>query len=1088
MKKLFLLIVLSVFISGYTLLAQTIVITGTVTSSVQGEGAIPGVTITVKGTTVGALTDVNGKYSLTAPQNATTLVFSYIGMKKQEIEIGGRKVIDVIMEPDLLGLNEVVVTAFGIKRPAKELGVATEQVSDKQLTQAGVSNVVNGLTAKVSGLQINTVNNGVNPDTRITLRGNRHFLASNQALVVLDGVPVSATYLNSINPNDIQSVNVLKGASASALYGNDASNGVLVITTKKGAAGGKPTITISNTTTFESISYLPKLQTRFGSGDGEDTVSGNPNYTFWIGPDRNTSPYTSFENQCFGPEFNGQQVILGGVLADGSYQTIKYSAVPNHIEKFFNTGITTQNDISYSVGDDKNSFYLSAQDVNTTGIVPDDKNRRTGVRVAGSRTSGIFHADYTVGFTQRNTDLSGNDPFQQRPVYWQVLNTPAEIDLTNYKDIVNDKFANPNGYYNAYYMNPYWVIAHSRYKTVANNLLGSMLVMLSPASWIDISYRTGLTYTGSQNTYFRDPLDYNDYMKTDPWQAGANATLAPFAGVSYDYLENQTILTGDLLVQLNKKVGDFSGKLILGNAMYQNKYRYVYVGNNSMVIPGLYNVANRLGEIGSDNGQSQGPIGGVNEVQLNRNSIGLFADLTIGFKDFLFVHGSARNDWDSRLTKANRSFFYPGVDVSLILTDAVPSLKDNSVLSFAKIRGSISKTGQISLSNWYATLPQFNPGNGNNGLTGFPYGNLAGFSLNTTLSNPNLKPELTREIEAGLDLGFFKNRITLNLNAYQSNTKDQTIPATVSYATGYNSAFINAGELMTQGLEADLKLTPVVSLGDFQWNLTLSYAYNTSKVLSIYGTLNTLPIGDISYAIVGQQFPALQVTDYVRDPAGHLVVDAVTGYPVRATALRQMGHGNPNNIFGFSTNLTFKGLSLNIVADYRSGNNIDNFVGNALNFTGNSWFSAQNGRQDFIIPNSVIQVTPTVLNEDGTVKTPATYRPNDNVITKGNGWAVWGSSTFTGTQSLYMTSAAFWKLREVSLTYDIPVKNILGGAIQGLQVGIVGRNLLMLRPKTNVWTDPEFNIQNGTSNAVGYTNEYQTPPTRVYGFSVKLTF
>ncbi len=717
MKKLFLLIVLFVFISGYTLLAQTIVITGTVTSSVQGEGAIPGVTITVKGTTVGAITDVNGKYSVTAPANATTLVISYIGMKKQELEIGGRKVIDVIMEPELLGLNEVVVTAFGIKRQAKELGVATEQVSDKQLTQAGVTNVVNGLTAKVSGLQINTVNNGVNPDTRITLRGNRHFLASNEALVVLDGVPVDASYLNSVNPNDIANVNVLKGASASALYGNDASNGVLVITTKKGAAAGKPVITVSNTTTFESISYLPKLQTRFGSGDGEDTINGNPNYTFWVGPNRNTSPYTSFENQCFGPEFNGQQVILGGVLADGSYQTVKYSAVPNHIEKFFNTGVTTQNDVSYSVGDEKNSFYLSAQDVNTTGIVPGDKNRRTGVRVAGSRTTGIFHADYTVGYSQTHTSTSGTDPFQYRPVYWTVLNTPAEVDPTNYKDIVNNPFGNNNGYFNAYYMNPYWQTVHSRYGTTSNNLLGSVLISLSPAKWIDISYRAGVTYTGDEHTFFRDGLDYNSYMKGDPWSAGANAVNAPFAGVSYDYLESSTVLTGDFLLQLNKKIGDFSGKMILGNSMYENQYRYVYVGNNSIVIPELYNVANRLGNIGADGN-------GLNEEQLNRNSIGAFGDITLGYKDFLFVHGSARNDWDSRLSKANRSFFYPGVDVSLILTDAIPSLKDNSVLSFAKLRGGISKTGQISLSNWYATLPQFNPGIGNNGVTGFPYGNL----------------------------------------------------------------------------------------------------------------------------------------------------------------------------------------------------------------------------------------------------------------------------------------------------------------------------------------------------------------------------
>jgi hypothetical protein len=223
------------------------------------------------------------------------------------------------------------------------------------------------------------------------------------------------------------------------------------------------------------------------------------------------------------------------------------------------------------------------------------------------------------------------------------------------------------------------------------------------------------------------------------------------------------------------------------------------------------------------------------------------------------------------------------------------------------------------------------------------------------------------------------------------------------------------------------------------------------------------------------------VTDYLRDPQGHLVVDPTTGYPMRNPALVQMGHGNPNNILGMNSNFTYKGFSLNIVTDYRNGNNIDNYVGESLNFTGESWFSAQNGRQDFIIPNSVIQ---TGTDASGN----PTYAPNTNIITKGNGWANWGETTFSTTQSLYMTSAAFIKLREISITYDLPVKNLFGGAIKAAQVGLVGRNLLTWVPKTNVWTDPEFNVENGTSNAVGYTNEYQTPPTRVYGFSVKLTF
>jgi TonB-linked outer membrane protein, SusC/RagA family/TonB-dependent outer membrane receptor, SusC/RagA subfamily, signature region len=1069
MKKLFLLIVLFVFISGYTLLAQTIVITGTVTSSVQGEGAIPGVTITVKGTTVGTLTDVNGKYSLTAPQNATTLVISYIGMKKQEVEIAGRKVIDAIMEPDVLGLSEVVVTAFGIKRQAKELGVATAQVSDKQLTQSGVSNVVNGLTAKVSGLEINTVNNGVNPDTRITLRGNRHFLASNQALIVLDGVPVDAGFLNSINPNDIGNVDVLKGASAAALYGNDASNGVLVITTKRGSAAGRPVIKVSNTTTFESVSYLPKLQKRFGSGSGEDTVNYLPDYTFWIGPNRNTDPYTAYENQCYGPEFNGQMVPLGGVLVDGSYQMIPYSYVPDGKLKFFNTGISTQNDISYSVGDDKNSFYLSAQDVNTTGTIPMDKNRRSGVRMSGSRTTGIFHADFSMGFTETNTNVSGGEYFQQRPVYWNVLNTPGEIDLTNYKDIVNNKFANPNGYFNAYYPNPYWQLNYSRNISRKEDLLGSGLISINPAPWIDISYRAGLTYSSTANNSYRDGVTYNSYMQGDPWQAGAIGTGSPFAGVSADQIYNSLILTGDLLVQLNKKVGDFTGKLILGNSMYTNKYRQVGVTNNSLVIPLLYNISNRLGEPG------------VGEQVLNRNSMGLFGDMTLGYKDFVFLHASARNDWDSRLSKANRSFFYPGVDASLILTDAIPALKDNAILSFAKVRGGWSKTGQISLANWYATLPSFVSGTGNNdpgdfSAVGFPYGSLGGYQLNRTLSNPNLKPEITQEIEAGFELSFIKSRIHLNLSGYQSKTKDQTIPATISYATGYQSAYINAGELQTQGIETDFKLTPFLNFGDFDWNITVNYTYQTSKVLSILPGLNQLLISDVSYAIVGQQFPSIQVTDVERDPQGHIIVDPSSGYPIKDPALKNMGHGYPNHLLGLTNTFTYKGFNLNIVAEYRTGNVIDNWVGNQLDFTGNTWHTAQNGRQGFVIPNSVIETSPGV------------FTPNTDVIIQNAGRLFWTNSDYESVQSTYLTSAAFWKLREISLSYDIPVKNILGGAIKGAQIGIVGRNLLMLRPKTNIWTDPEFNNENGTSNAAGFTDYNQTPPTRIYGFSVKLTF
>jgi TonB-linked SusC/RagA family outer membrane protein len=1055
MNRLKLLLALFVFTGFSALMAQTRTITGTVTSQEDGL-AVPGASVTVKGTTLGAQTDADGFYSLTVPQNAETLVVNFIGMKKTEVPIEGRSRIDVVLTSEVVGLEEVVVTAYGIKRQARELGVATAQIDDQQLTQAGVSNVVNGLTAKVSGLQINTVNNGVNPDTRITLRGNRHFLASNQALLVLDGVPVSATYLNSINPNDIQNVNVLKGASASALYGNEASNGVLVITTRRGA-GEKPVIRVSNTTTFETISYLPKLQERFGAGSGEDTVNYLPEYTFWVGPDRQTDPYTSYENQSWGPELNGQMVMLGGVLKDGSYQMIPYSPVPNQKKKFFDVGISLQNDVSYSVGDDRNNFYISIQDVNTTGTIPKDKNRRTGFRVAGARSTGWFRADYSVGYTQTNTDVSGDEYFQQRPVYWNVLNTPVEIDLTNYKDIVNNKFANHNGYFNGYYPNPYWAIENSRNQTRRDNLLGSATIGITPLEWLDISYRGGLVYSTNNNFYYRNGCEFDSYYLDDPWGAGGQPTGSPYAGVSNESLSTSFILTGDLLVQLNNKFGDFTSKVILGNSIYTNKYRYLYVANNSIVIPFLYNVSNRLGEPG------------VGQSHLERNSMGVFADVTLGYKNWAFLHASARNDWDSRLTKENRSFFYPGVDASIILSDAIPSMKSN-FLTFLKLRGSWSQTGQIALDNWYATIPSFNVGDG------FPYGSTTGFTLSTTLSNPLLKPEITREVEAGFEASFLTDRIHLSVNAYQSNTKDQTIPATISYASGYASAYINAGELQTRGLETDLRLTPLLQLGDFGWNVTVAYTYNTSLVLSIMEGLDELPIEDVSYAVVGEQFPAIKVTDLVRDPDGNIVVDAKTGMPKKGSELKLFGHGNPNHILGLTSNWFWKGLSLNVVADYRSGNVICNQVGADLSFTGTSWFSAQNGRQNFVVPNSVIEVGDGV------------YEPNTDIITQTAAQKFWYNGDINQVLSTYLTSAAFWKLRELSLNYRIPVQNIFNGAIKDAEVGIVGRNLLMLRPVTNVWTDPEFNTRGGTSNAVGYTNVYQTPPTRIYGFSVKLTF
>jgi len=1065
MKRLSALLALLMLVTLFVQ-AQPRQVTGTVTGSDDGM-PLPGVSIQAKGTTAGGTTDMDGKFAINVPSGAKILVFSFVGYNPQEVEVGDRSIVNVILETASIKVEEVVVTALGIKRNPKELGVATAKVSSKDINEAGSSNVMNGMTAKVSGMQINTINNGVNPETKVVLRGNRHFLATNQALVILDGIPVSATYLNSINPNDIESVNVLKGASAAALYGNDASNGVMIVSTVKGSKQ-KPTIKISNTTTFEQISYLPNLQSRFGSGSGETTGNSDNNYTMWIGPDRNTDPYTSYENQCYGPEFNGQMVILGGKLVDGSYQMVPYSAIKNQKKNFFQTGVSSQNDVSYSSGDENSNFYLSFQDVQTTGTVPKDENRRTSVRMASGKSYGKFAANYTIGLTKTRTSVSGGDMNQGRGVYWNVLNTPAHVPLTQYKDINNNPFATIDGYFNAYYPNPYWQLEHTRQITNRNDILGSINLNFKPFTWLEFTNRSGITYNTNTYNDYQDEAIYNAYSHSDPWSQGHMGVTSPYAGFSNDWMNSTLNLSNDFVALFKKDIGDFTSKLLIGTSVYSSRYNYIYVGAGSLVIPNFYNVSNRVGEPS------------VTQTLLQRRAIGAFADATIGYKGYAYLHVTGRNDWDSRLVKENRSFFYPGADLSIIISDMVPSIKEGTGLSFLKVRAGTSKTGQISLTNWYATVPSYVA------AAGFPYGSNAGFRLATTLSNPTLRPEITKEIEGGIEMSFLNNRIHLETNVYKSNTTDQTIPASISSATGYYSAYINAGELETTGIETDLKLTPVIDIKGFNWNLTLNYSYNTSKVISIYPGLDELKISDgtsygdlnsVSYAIVGQQFPTLKVTDVIRDPQGRIVVDAVTGLPKKASATVRMGHGNPNHNFGIINNFTYKGISMNIVAEYRSGNNIYNAVGRALDFTGVSEHSALNGRQPFIIPNSVIK------NADGT------YTPNTTALVTDAGRSFWTTSDYYNAQSTYVNSAAFWKLREVSITYDLPVDKFLGGkVIKAAQIGVVGRNLLMWRPKTNVWTDPEFNTNGAASNAVGFTNEDQTPPTRLYGFSVKLTF
>ena len=418
-------------------------------------------------------------------------------MKKQEIEIGGRKVIDIVMFPDILGLDEVVVTALGIVRQEKALGYSTIQVKAKDLVQSKQINVVNGLTAKVSGLQVTTVNNGLFAPTRITLRGNRSLTGNNEALTIVDGA-IYYNDISSLNPDDIESINILKGASASANYGSDASNGVLIITTKKGITG-KPVINFSSTVQLETVSYMPDMQNQFGSNGGESFPQNFNDLRYYI-PD---------ENQQYGPLFNGKLVPLGRPIGDGSLLMVPYSSLKNEKRKFFNNAITTQNNFSYSGGDEKSKFFLSAQDVNSNGVMPKDYGSRDVFRAGGSKTFGKFSTNFSVTYTHKYTNTTNTGD-----VYNNVLNTPQHVPLTSLKDWQNNKYADPSGYFNDWADNPYFTIDQERNKTNENGLAGNVQLNLQAFSWLNLSYRASVNNSNTKYEYIQGTAHYNKHAQT----------------------------------------------------------------------------------------------------------------------------------------------------------------------------------------------------------------------------------------------------------------------------------------------------------------------------------------------------------------------------------------------------------------------------------------------------------------------------------------------------------------------------------------------------------------------------------------------
>lgn len=1010
--------------------AQQKTVSGVVRDS-KGE-PVPYATVLEISTKKAVQTDQNGRFSIRTNDGAQ-LTISSTGYAPQTITANEGMAVVLISNSN--NLNEVVVTALGIRRQPRELGYSVTKVSGDDASRAKPINIQNGLTGKISGLNIQTTNNGVFADTRITLRGIRSLTGNNQALLVIDGSPMPLSLISTLNPNDVQDVSVLKGNTGAALYGQEGGNGVIIITTK-GGQRGKSVISIGTTIQRESLAFLPKLQREYGNGEGENP-DGTPRLDPWT-------------NNSYGPRYDGSEVDLGDPLEDGSQKRVRYAAQSKTpAEQFFRPAITFQNDISLSGGDEKSRYYLSFQDVKVNGLIPNDENRRTTVRLNASREFGKLTTSFRMSYTQGNYNIVNQDRGSANNIYTSLFKTAAHIPITEFKDWRNDKYASADGYYNRFGWNPYMLIDIDRAKGRSDDLVATLEASYKIMDGFNFTYRLGTNVAYVSNKSVLGAINVSRYTTDLKGIQNARASVADAMGFAYR-------LNSEAFVTYKKQIDRFSVDGLVGYSLIQRINKQLSSRGNNLIIPTLYNVSNRSGEAT------------VTQTNSEIRTTALFGKLSFGWDNWAFLELTGRNEWDSRLNLNKNNFFYPGGSLSLLLHEVIPQIKA-SPISYLKLRGAWALSGTVNLSP-YSLESTFSSG------TGFPYGSVAGYSANNTINNPDIKPEFVNGKEVGIELGFNNNKIMLEATAFHQDNTDQIIEVATSGSTGYQSALVNAASFINKGLELDLRLTPLIQVGkDFRMDLKANYTYSDNEVTSIYEGLTELGTTNLNYAIVGMPAFVLKLNDFRRTPDGKVIVDRVTGLPSTDPVTKAYGRTLPKHLFGINPTFKYKDFYLSIVADYRGGHYVYNGIGTRLVFEGSGALTTKYDRKPFIFPNSAY--------DDGTGK----FVDNTDVLTNGGTATFWTADVFQNTQSPYYTSAASWKLREVSLSYELPTSILQHTRfVKTAVITLSGRNLFAWVPASNIYTDPEFS--NTTGNAQGVNNSFNTPPTRIFGASINLTF
>jgi len=1067
-KKLLFTFTLLLVLLG-SVFAQQRTITGTVKSVADGT-PLPGVTVMVKGTSVGVSTNFSGQYSISIPPNAETLQFSFIGMNPIEIPIGSSSVINADMTENTMQLDEVVVTALGIKKEQKAIGFSAQNLSNEDISVARDNSISHYLSGKVAGVQVSKTASGIGGSSVVTIRGNSSLTGTNQPLYVVDGVPITnqgnssgglwgeidyGDGIGDINPEDVESMTVLKGPNASALYGSRGANGVILITTKGGMARKGIGVEITSNVFVDRINQVPTFQNSYATGYEETNLYGSLK-EIPAGSGVFYETMDTWHGDSWGPPLDGRRTIVDPFVYPADKNTKTLVLLPqdkNNVRDFYELGVTTNNSVAFSGGNEKTTARLSLGNTQSKGIIPNERLDRTTIdlRTTSQLTDKLaFNAkvNYINSVGDQRPALGSTNENVARGLATMGRYVPLSW-LKEYYETTGDWGRWPGVGYN-----PYYVLNELKNHDETDRLIGFASVNYDITPWLSVMGRTGIdTYTD---------------IRTRSWPVGASGSdnsKGRFLDDTYRIKENNS----DLLLTANKSdlFANIGGTLSIGASVITQQRNRIGWDARNFKAPGVYDVSNA---------QDVRPSYSLWKKQMQS----VYFTGGLSYKEYLFLDVTGRNDWSSTLGKDNYSFFYPSVSTSFVFTEAFGIGTD--ILSFGKVRLSWAQVGNDS--DPYLTTAGYTPYtmtfNGN-GLS----------SMSGRIPLFDLKNELTESYEFGTDLRFLQNRIGIDLTYYNSKTTNQILPVTISNASGYSSVVINAGEVQNKGLEAVLNLKPVQTASGFRWDIAFNFASNKSKVVELAPGVETLLMAE-SYpndieARPGEPLGNIIGYAYKRAPDGQKIVGSGGNYE-RENEMSVLGNMTPDWIGGLNNTLGYKGFSFNFLVDFVQGGELSSSTKYHMVAKGTGVFTTEGRRvQDIddagnqlplvgILPGVV-----EVLDGEGNV---TGYEPNTKAV---DGQTYWATRAWSEIGEEFVLDASYIILREVILGYNFKPALISKTPFAGASISVVGRNLFYLEEHMQgMGVSPES--QPNTSAGAKGIESFSLPSTRSFGLNIKLTF